>query len=152
VIYEAPTVSPRRKRGKELRPSQAGLPHTWLAHARSDLVSARTLHGNPDVLPEQADFHAQQAAEKAVKAVLLARNVEFPYTHDLENLVDEATSHGMAIPAEVARAKELTRYAVETRYPNPEEITESDVADAIRIAEAVVAWATPLVPVPGQTR
>ncbi len=148
VVYEAPIASPRRKRGKKIKPSDAGLPHSWLAHARSDLACARTLRANPDVLPEQAGFHAQQAAEKAIKAVLLARNVNFPYTHDLEDLVNEVTSHAMAAPTELEEAKTLSRFAVETRYPNPSEITDADIDGAIRIAEAVVAWATPLVPTP----
>jgi HEPN domain-containing protein len=124
------------------------LPHTWLAHARSDLASARILRANPDVLPEQAGFHAQQSVEQAVKAVLLARNVDIPYTHDLGNLVDEVTSRGMAVPTEVTEAKALTRFAVEMRYPNPDEVTEAEIDDAIRIAEATLAWAIPLVPVP----
>lgn len=45
-------------------------------------------------------------------------------------------------------SKALTRFAVEMRYPNLEEITEADIDDAIRIAEATLAWAAPLVPVP----
>lgn len=148
VIYEAPDVSPQRRPRRSSQPSDAGLPHTWLAHARSDLASARILRANPDVLPEQAGFHAQQSVEKALKAVLLARNVDIPSTHDLENLVDEITSRGMAVPAEVTEAKALTRFAVEMRYPNPDEITDEEIDDAIRIAEATLAWATPLVPVP----
>jgi HEPN domain-containing protein/predicted nucleotidyltransferase len=151
VVYEAPTVSPRRQGGRRLQPSDAGLPHWWWVHARSDLTAAHALRGNPDVLVEQPCFHAQQAAEKAIKAVLIARNVDFPYTRNLEDLVDEVTSRGMAVPPDVARAKELSRYAVDTRYPHAEEITESNIDDAIRIAEAVVAWATPLFPIPDKT-
>lgn len=77
VVYEAPGVSPRRGRSGKSKPTDVGLPHTCLAHARIDLASARVLRATPDVLPEQAGFHAQQAVEKAVKAVLLARNVVF---------------------------------------------------------------------------
>ena len=146
VVYEAPRMSPRRKSRKKAKPSQAGLPHTWLAHARSDLAVARATRDNPDVFGEQICFHAQQAAEKALKSVLLARNVDVPYTHNLENLVDVVTRHGMLVPTNVVRARDLTRYAADTRYPHSEEITESDIDAAIRIAEAVVAWATPLVP------
>lgn len=92
------------------------------------------------------DLHRQHAAEKAVKAVLPERNVDFPYTHDLEKLVGEVTTRGLAVPSDVARAEALTDYAVKTRYPNREhEITEENVADAIRIAEATVAWASSLV-------
>jgi hypothetical protein len=53
------------------------------------------------------------------------------------------------VPTEVTEAKALTRFAVEMRYPNPDEVTEAEFDDAIRIAEATLAWATPLVPMPG---
>jgi HEPN domain-containing protein/predicted nucleotidyltransferase len=151
VVYEAPRMSPRRRGRRQLPPSDAGLPHTWLAHARSDLVVARLARSNSDVLPEQACFHAQQAVEKAVKAVLLARNVDFPYTHNLEELVNELTSRGLAVPIDLISAKELTRYAALTRYPHSERISEAQVDQAIEIAETVVSWAIPLVPTPGGT-
>ncbi len=148
VLYEAPTVSPRRKGGKKLQPSDAGLPHSWLAHARSDLAFARVGRDNQDVFGEQVCFHAQQAAEKALKAVLLARNVDFPYTHALEDLVKDVVSSGVAVPSDVTRAKELTRYAIVTLYPHSQEITDENLDDAMRIAEATVAWAAGLVTVP----
>jgi HEPN domain-containing protein/predicted nucleotidyltransferase len=151
VVYEAPRMSPPRKRRKKPEPSDAGLPHTWLAHARSDLALARIARGNPAVLSELVCFHAQQAAEKAVKAVLLARNVNFPYTLSLTELLDDVTSHGQTVPDVVAGARELTRYAARTRYPHSEAISESQVDDAMRIAEALVTWATPLVPIPRRT-
>ncbi|MHB8762909.1 MAG: HEPN domain-containing protein [Deferrisomatales bacterium] len=91
-------------------------PLEWLNHARSDLRLAELAVGR-DVLPEQLCFHAQQACEKALKAVLLRRRVEFPFTHDLAELVETAEAAGLAIPPEVARADELTPFAVETRYP-----------------------------------
>ena len=57
------------------------------------------------------------------------------------------------MPPDVARAEALTRYAVKTRYPNTEhEITDEHVADALRIAEATVAWATGLVTIPKEQR
>ena len=56
------------------------------------------------------------------------------------------------MPPAVPRAEELTRYAVDTRYPHSEEITDENVNDAMRIAEATVAWAAGLVTVPEQPR
>ena len=52
------------------RPSP-GTPEDWLRHAKSDLAVARDVEANPDVLPNQTAFHAQQAAEKAIKAVMV---------------------------------------------------------------------------------
>src|SRR5215212_5669541 len=149
VLPEPPEPSHGRKGPRGSKSSDTSLPHTWLVHARSDLAAARVLRANPDILPEQAGFHAQQAIEKAIKAVLLARNVDIPYAHDVQDLVEEITRLGMAVPTEVTEAKALTRFAVEMRYPSAEEIADGDIDEAIRIAEATVAWATPLVPLPG---
>lgn len=151
VVYEAPNMSPGQGGGRPVKPSDAGLAHWWLEHARKDLRAARAIYENDDELVEQVCYFAQQAAEKAIKAVLLERNVDFPYTHNLEKLVQEVTRRGLAAPADVARARELTRYAIDTRYPHSEEITDENIADALMIAEAVLAWATPLVPTPRKT-
>jgi HEPN domain-containing protein/predicted nucleotidyltransferase len=148
VVYEAPRMSPRRRGRKKLEPSDAGLPHWWLQHAQRDLRAAQLIYGNDDELLEQACYYAQQAAEKAVEAVLLERNVSFPYTHDLEDLVSEVARRGMTVPPDVTRASELTRCVIDTRYPHSQEITAQDVDDAMRIAEAVVTWAASLVTTP----
>jgi HEPN domain-containing protein len=55
----------------------------WITHAESDLRLARLGADDPSILREQVCFHAQQAAEKALKAVLLSREIEFLYTHDV---------------------------------------------------------------------
>jgi len=49
-----------------------GSPADWLRHAYSDLALASTMP-LPQILLEQLCFHAQQAAEKALKAILVAR-------------------------------------------------------------------------------
>ena len=58
----------------------------WLAYARSDLDAAHALLRDPDHYPRQVCFLAQQAAEKALKAVLVLLEIEFPFTHDLDHL------------------------------------------------------------------
>jgi HEPN domain-containing protein len=55
-------------------------PREWVARARGNIVIARNLI--PGVELEDLCFNAQQAAEKALKAVLLKLGVDFPYTHD----------------------------------------------------------------------
>lgn len=91
----------------------------WLKHAQSDLRLAR-LAMNTEVLSEQVCFHAQQAAEKALKALLLSQCVDFPFTHDLAQLLEVLQSAGIAAPAEVRDADSLTPHAVQARYPAPE--------------------------------
>jgi HEPN domain-containing protein len=90
-------------------------PREWLNRARSNLTHARVAH--PDVYFEDLCFNAQQAAEKAIKALLLHRGVPFPYIHDLTELLSLLEQRGEALPPRVRDAEALTHYAVETRYP-----------------------------------
>lgn len=90
----------------------------WLAKAESDRLAARRLldAGGPF---DAVCFHAQQACEKALKAILAGAETEIPRTHNLEELQMYCFA---AMPASTASAlrsldlSELTPYAVETRY------------------------------------
>lgn len=69
----------------------------WLARAKGDLALARVS------LPEggfyeDLCFHAQQAAEKALKAVYVSRGWTFRYIHDLEELITRLQQRGIGIP------------------------------------------------------
>ncbi len=120
-----------------------GSPQDWLAYAESDLNLARLAKGRKEILPEQACFHAQQAAEKSLKAVFLFKRIEFPLIHDIEELIELAQQNGLVLPKEIRDAGSLTPYAVEARYPGHlEELAPSDVDEAIRLAEPVLRWAS----------
>jgi HEPN domain-containing protein len=111
-----------------------------LNRARSNLSRAKSRI--PEVYLEDLCFDAQQAAEKAVKALLVKKGVAFPYVHDIAHLLSLAEQTGVQLPETVRRAEDLTRYAVVTRYPGlAEPVTESHYRDAIVSAEAVVRWA-----------
>jgi HEPN domain-containing protein len=128
-----------------------GSPSQWMAHAESDLRMARLGAEDSAVLREQVCFHAQQAAEKALKAILLSRNIEFPYTHDIKGLLKIAETGGFVLPPAIQQATNLTPYAVETRYPGDwMEITESEVTEALLIAEKTVNWAKGILTTGGQ--
>lgn len=115
-------------------------PREWLNRARSNLARARQHAGG--VYLEDLCFDAQQAAEKAIKALLIARGAEFPYVHDLVRLLSLLDDAGLSVPAPVWRAKELTRYATTTRYPDAGvPVSEAQYVDAVEIAETVVGWA-----------
>jgi HEPN domain-containing protein len=87
-------------------------------------------------------FDAQQAAEKAVKAVFIHRGETFPHTHDLQHLIRLLKGNGQKVPKYVHEAKELTRFAVLTRYPGlGSPITRRQYGRAVRIASAVLRWA-----------
>jgi HEPN domain-containing protein len=115
-------------------------PREWLNRARSNLVRARaTLLG---VYLEDLCFDAQQAAEKAMKAVLIARRADSPPIHDLARLLTLLGQSGETIPPAIADATDLTRFAVATRYPGViEPVTAEEHQRAVAIAEAVIAWA-----------
>lgn len=58
----------------------------WLRHAKSDFTLA-SQPPVPGILLEMLCFHAQQAVEKSLKAVLVHNNVRFPYAHSIANLI-----------------------------------------------------------------
>ena len=115
-------------------------PREWMNRARSDLTQAKSQV--PGVYLENLCFNAQQAAEKAIKAVMITRNIEFPYVHDLARLLSLLEDGGEVIPEAIRRAGDLTDYATITRYPGEiRPVTEPEYREAIAIAEAVVHWA-----------
>ena len=115
-------------------------PREWLNRARSNMTLAK--NRVPDAYLEDLCFDAQQTAEKAIKAVMIMRGIDFPYVHDLAHLMTILEARGECIPDTVRCAVKLTRYAVHTRYPSLEEpVSEQEYAEALAIAEAVVRWA-----------
>lgn len=117
-------------------------PAEWLRRARSNLARAKADRGLPDVLYEDLCFDAQQAAEKAMKAVLVHRKFPFPKTHRIAELLTFLHQAGATVPEEVRLAGILTGYAVETRYPGPiEDVTAEEYAEAVALAEGVLRWA-----------
>lgn len=118
-----------------------GSPDEWLDRARGDLALASAS------LPEGAFYedlcyHAQQAAEKALKAVILKQGLTFRYVHDLDELIVDLEQGDVQIPPEVEAAVELSAYASETRYPGMSEpVTSQEYQRAVDMAEEVVQWA-----------
>jgi len=124
--------------------AEAGLPEDWVRYARSDL---RIAEGPPDadVLLEMLCFHAQQAAEKGLKALLLRAGIAFPRTHNLRILVD-LLPDDLNPPPEVEQAVGLSDYAVTPRYPGDYEVVSvEEYREALRLARAVVEWAARVV-------
>jgi len=88
---------------------------TWLARARSALEVAKVKVA-PLMLYEDLCFQAQQAAEKALKGVLIYYQEEPEFTHNIDKLIKALSKH-TEIPDDVRKAAKLTNYAVFTRYP-----------------------------------
>ena len=122
-----------------------GSPQDWLARAKGDLALA--LAPLPEgAFYEDLCFHAQQAAEKAVKAVYQKHGLAFRYTHDLGELFARLKEEGFVIPPEVEYAQILVTYASEYRYPSlAEPVTAEEYREATKLAEIVVRWAEAIV-------
>ena len=119
-------------------------PREWVNRATSNLALAKSKI--PGTYLEDLCFEAQQAAEKAIKAVMIRRNIEFPYVHDLARLLSMLEEAGEEIPEVVRKAEELTRYALITRYPGiARPVSEQEYAEAVAVAEEVVHWADELI-------
>ncbi len=116
-------------------------PVEWLNRAKSNLTRAREDSRLKGVYLEDLCFDAQQAAEKAIKALLIKRRVEFPYVHDLARLLTLLEEAGQQIPERVKQAEALTPFAVLARYPALiEPVTEEQYRRALDMAQTVVDW------------
>lgn len=109
----------------------------WLRQARSDFEVAE--------LTEQRGFHSQacyhygQAAEKALKGLLIALGTLPPYSHSLDRLVDALSEQGIDTERlQVLHLKALTRMNSETRYPRDDEapVDRFDATDASMARDA----------------
>jgi HEPN domain-containing protein len=116
----------------------------WLAQAERDLSHAR--HALEDGDFDWAAFASQQAAEKAVKALILARGGE-PWGHSVTRLLDAAVQE-VGVPAETSdSARRLDKHYIPARYPNgfdqgfPSEMyTRGEAEAAIADAEHVIEF------------
>ena len=113
----------------------------WLQRARSDLRLGEVALFTPGVMFEDACFHAQQCAEKALKALLSHLNIPFPRTHSIDVLLDLLQNEGIAVPIKVDEAFMLTQYAVQTCYPGEwEPVDREEGQKALAYASEVLEW------------
>jgi HEPN domain-containing protein len=89
----------------------------WLMRAGHDLRSSRILAAADDPPLDIAIYHCQQAAEKSIKAWLQARDEPFAKTHDLAELVKQASESQPDFAQLDGPAAVLTPYATAYRYP-----------------------------------
>ena len=114
-------------------------PREWLRRADSNLAQARSTKA--EICREDLCFQAQQAVEKALKALLLARGARPPHTHDLATLLRLIEKTGEVVPKAIERVVRLTDYAVEMRYPGLfEPVTQAEYREARSLASRCVAW------------
>jgi HEPN domain-containing protein len=63
--------------------TEANNPLAWVTRAEEDFALARAALRRKQPLASGACFHAQQCAEKYMKALLISKGADFPKTHDL---------------------------------------------------------------------
>lgn len=108
----------------------------WLRRAEDDRLAAKALLRQKFNDYGVSAFHAQQCAEKAVKAYLVRWQIEFPKTHDMERLREIVAREDEQLAQDLFVADALTPYAVEFRYPGEFEPVSKDAAEeAIALAE-----------------
>jgi HEPN domain-containing protein len=123
-----------------------GSPADWLRHAAADLALAQVPlpeHGLYNTLC----FHAQQAAEKSLKAVLISHGIEPPKVHSLTRLLDLLPTEFQS-NQQLQAASDLTIYATTFRYPaddDDDEVSHAEYEEAVRIALFVFSWAKDVV-------
>lgn len=102
------------------QPERQELVQQWISKAEEDLRAAEHLLELDESCPfGPVCFHAQQCAEKYLKALLVWEQIPFKRVHDIAELValvPEAKRPSLPLSAQ----DKLTHYAVAARYPDEE--------------------------------
>jgi HEPN domain-containing protein len=111
----------------------------WMRKAESDLLAAEYLLtlGQEDYFT--AAFHAQQAAEKFLKASLVRHQIPFGKTHDIKELLELVAKPAASLQRQLASAGMLTPFGVEFRYPGWEVADLKTAQQAVEEARRVRA-------------
>jgi len=121
--------------------TNADISMKFLARAQDDLLVAR--HVFEDLHPKKMEiscYQSQQAGEKALKAYLLFKQQEPPFTHNLGLLCRLCADIDDAFDAFADDCTDLTPYATQARYPGNKEFTEEETESALRKAERIVQF------------
>ena len=112
----------------------------WLQKAEEDFHLAEHLAGENIPYLNAIGSHAQQAAEKFLKAFLVQHQIEFPKTHDLDKLLDLIVSADNKLADSLRCSTDLTPYGADIRYPGDlPELTKGDAIRAVDLARKVRA-------------
>ena len=122
----------------------------WLEFARTDYNSAKYLDGAP-FHPKPLNvicYHCQQAAEKAVKALIVYFGSQggMPKVHDISFLLNQVKNlvlevKGITVTHDLlVIANSLTKFGVAPRYPNEIEVDEVQVKKALADSETILNW------------
>ncbi|HEY0154488.1 MAG TPA: HEPN domain-containing protein [Longimicrobium sp.] len=119
----------------------------WIRRGKGDIRLGELGLADPEFDSyELIAFHAQQGAEKLIKAFLAKKGTDFEDQHDLEYLLGLVRRNDAALAVALDPVVALNRYAVKTRYPGRyPAVTRADAEAAIRIAATAAAAMLPRV-------
>lgn len=120
--------------------SKAFNPLEWARYAEEDWEIANLLLKRKKIRTTAICFHAQQSAEKYLKALLLSKKAAFPKTHDLSTLNSLCSQAGILTEFSPAALAILTDHAISSRYPG-EEPEIDDAKESIKIAKSIREFA-----------
>ncbi len=123
-------------------PSRDGrdLARVLLDRADDDITLVRRVVDDAEIADAIIGFHAQQAAEKALKAVLAAREITYAKTHALGYLIGLVETNAIPAPPAVLNASELSPWAVDFRYETDDE-PALDRHATLTLIEEIRDWA-----------
>jgi HEPN domain-containing protein len=109
----------------------------WVLKAENDLTNAvHTLKLGAECPTDTVGFHAQQCVEKYLKALLVFLDIDFPKTHDIEELVALLPRRKRA-KMSLAEKRRLTRYATVGRYPRAPLVSLVEARKAVALARQI---------------
>ena len=118
--------------------NNAELARSWLIKAKNDIVSAKQILLLDNGPIDTPCFHAQQAIEKSLKALLTYHDVLFPKTHDLVSLLDLSLTYTTELRKYKEEFAKMSSYAIEIRYvADSLEPLKEEAIKALDIAEKV---------------
>jgi len=115
-----------------------------LRKARDDALIVKRAIDDLDFADWVVGFHAQQAVEKAVKAVLSCKEVEYPHTHSIERLLQLLMEFALPPPPDRRELARLSQFAGDIRYGARRDFEPAESIDrawALECVERTLTWA-----------
>ncbi|HJZ38235.1 MAG TPA: HEPN domain-containing protein [Solirubrobacterales bacterium] len=131
--FERAVSSPRRE--------SSDLAALYSRKAGNDATAAREFADNAEISDEIIGFHAQQAVEKWLKAVMAKLGLPQQRTHDIDQLGRLLEEQGVELPVPRSRLAELTDFAVPLRYEDLLDAEPLDRRAATALVDEVAGWA-----------
>lgn len=113
----------------------------WFIKADHDIRSARSVLKEDPPITDTACFHAQQCAEKSLKAFLVSHDQHVDKTHDLQKIIGECSALDDSFETMRQTLRGMTQYAAEIRYTDDwREILLDEAQSAVQKAEECMAF------------